>query len=126
MNESQIKAAIRKHVSPWVIVFNSPTAQATLDSGQRMLLGLCVGASDLIGIRRSDGRFVAIEVKTPHGMNDHINAIDRATRKGFKELTKEEKHAVEQDLFIALIRENHGIAGFVTCEITAEELCKSK
>jgi hypothetical protein len=51
--------------------------------------GLCKGSSDLIGLRRGDGRFVAIEVKKPGG-----------------------NRRPEQHNFINLVREFGGLAGF--------------
>lgn len=52
--------------------------------------GLCKGSSDLIGVRR-DGRFVALEVKTPGG-----------------------RHRPEQERFVELVQSFGGLAGFVT------------
>lgn len=40
--------------------------QVTLTNARMMTFGLCVGSSDIIGIA-PDGRFLAIEVKTPKG-----------------------------------------------------------
>lgn len=58
----------------------------------RPAAGAPKGTSDLIGIRRSDGRFVAIECKTPHGrLRD------------------------EQRLFIDAIHKSNGIAGVARC-----------
>lgn len=51
--------------------------------------GLCKGSSDLIGLRRGDGRFVAIEVKKPGG-----------------------NRRPEQHNYISLVREFGGLAGF--------------
>jgi len=51
--------------------------------------GLCKGSSDLIGMRREDGRFVAIEVKRPGG-----------------------NRRPEQHNFIELVRSFGGLAGF--------------
>lgn len=114
MTETEIKNKIRKQLSAWVVLFNSPTAEATLDSGVRAKMGFHSGASDLIGIRRCDGKFVALEVKTPEGLIVHFAALNRARSKLGKNLTKTEKHAFEQDAFILLINRNNGIGAFVT------------
>lgn len=53
-----------------------------------MRYGLGVGSSDLIGIRKSDGRMVAIEVKVP---GKHANP--------------------EQQQFLNIIKNNGGLAG---------------
>jgi hypothetical protein len=61
--------------------------QVTLTDARMMTFGLCVGSSDIVGIA-PDGRFLAIEVKTPTG---------RPTK--------------EQLRFIAAVRNAGGIAG---------------
>lgn len=40
------------------------------DAARRIRYGLGVGSADLIGVRRRDGAFVAIEVKAPRGRVD--------------------------------------------------------
>lgn len=61
--------------------------QVTLTDARMMTFGLCVGSSDIVGIA-PDGRFLAIEVKTPAG---------RPTK--------------EQLRFIEAVRNAGGIAG---------------
>lgn len=61
--------------------------QVTLTNARMMTFGLCVGSSDLVGIA-PDGRFLAVEVKTPKG---------RPTK--------------EQLRFIEAVRNAGGIAG---------------
>jgi len=53
-------------------------------SGRWVQYGLCVGSSDLIGWRKSDGRFVALEVKLPgkHPTDAQINFIAQAKKAG--------------------------------------------
>jgi len=41
--------------------------QVTLAESRVIVFGLCVGSADIIGIRHSDGKFIAIEVKTGKG-----------------------------------------------------------
>lgn len=47
-------------------VVHSSGGIVTLANASPITFGLCVGASDIIGIM-PDGRFLAIEVKTPRG-----------------------------------------------------------
>jgi hypothetical protein len=56
--------------------------------GRVVKYGLCVGSSDLIGLRRRDGKFIAIEVKAPSG-----------------------RVSPEQEMFIQRIRASGGLAG---------------
>jgi hypothetical protein len=126
-SESEIKAAVRLRLSRCgIVIWNSPTASATLDSGRRMRLGLCRGASDLIGIRKQDGKMVAVETKTVAKLRAHQLNLARAILKVTKSvlLTKDEQHALEQANFIELVNACNGIAGFVTNEGEAEELVK--
>jgi len=69
--------------------------------GNWVRYGLGVGSSDLIGIRRRDGRFVAIEVKRPG-----------------------EKPTKEQIQFIEHVKEFGGIAAVVTNPDQLEEILK--
>lgn len=47
-----------------VLIFRNNVGCADY-KGRKIRYGLCVGSNDLIGIRKRDGRFVAIEVKAP-------------------------------------------------------------
>jgi hypothetical protein len=47
-------------------VIHKSGSTVTLADSRMITYGLCVGSADLIGIR-PDGRFIAIEVKTPKG-----------------------------------------------------------
>ncbi len=103
--ERDIQNEIRLAVSPHAIMLrvNSGTfwqGQRVWDSKRNQYIltnirpaaGAPKGTSDLIGIRRSDGRFVAIECKTPRGrLRD------------------------EQRLFIDAIHKSNGIAGVARC-----------
>lgn len=48
-------------------IIHKAAKQLTLDDARPVNFGLCVGSADIIGIRHSDGRFIAIEVKTGKG-----------------------------------------------------------
>ncbi len=56
---------------------------AVLRDAKPMLAGLCKGSADIIGIA-PDGRFLAVEVKTPKGRPsaEQINFIDVVNRSG--------------------------------------------
>lgn len=41
--------------------------QVTLGGARMVPCGLCKGSSDLVGIHKPSGRFIAVEVKTPQG-----------------------------------------------------------
>lgn len=47
-------------------VIHQAGKQVTITDAHKMPFGLCVGSSDIIGIDKN-GRFMAIEVKTPTG-----------------------------------------------------------
>lgn len=62
--------------------------QVTLADSRSIVFGLCVGSSDIIGIRNSDGKFIAVEVKTSSG-----------------------RVSAEQQRFIFQVQLNGGLAG---------------
>jgi hypothetical protein len=68
MAERDIQWAIRVALGkdPRVVLWRNNTGTAERD-GARIRYGLCVGSSDLIGILRTTGRFIALEVKTNKG-----------------------------------------------------------
>lgn len=102
MKESQIQSEILLALSESAcVVWRVGTSRAwvgkiihkhqnvvTLDNATMILTGLAVGGSDIIGIHRPTGRFIAIEVKSKNG---------RPTK--------------EQLNFIRIVKEAGGIAG---------------
>lgn len=74
--------------------------QVTLVNARMFTAGLCVGSSDIVGIA-PDGRFLAVEVKTPKG---------RATK--------------EQIRFIEAVQASGGIAGIARSVEDALELIR--
>ena len=62
-------------------VWRNNTGQLPDANGRPIKFGLCVGSSDIIGIA-TDGRFLAVEVKTATGRTtpaqDHFLAVVRA------------------------------------------------
>lgn len=101
MKEFDIQNAIRLALSPYAIILRVNSGQFW--SGKRVwderrrqyiltdlrpVAGAPAGTSDLIGCRRSDGKFIALEVKTPTG-----------------------RVRTEQERFLAAIREAHALCG---------------
>ena len=126
-SESVIKSRIRKRLSKLgIVIWQQATGHGQTDTGSQISFGLCRGSSDLIGIRKSDGKFVAIECKTPGGFVRHVAALKRAMVKNpaGKPLTDEEKRAFEQAMFIRLVLDSNGLAGFATSEDEAERIVK--
>ena len=66
MSEGQIQDEIRLALSdePGLVMWRNNVGVA-MHRGSRVVYGLAVGSADLIGCL--DGRFVALEVKTPAG-----------------------------------------------------------
>jgi hypothetical protein len=87
--EREISNAIRIALSDIADLMRNNVGVAT-HNGIRVAYGLGVGSSDLVGIRRRDGRFVALEVKQAHG-----------------------RPTLDQLRFIKRIRQSGGIAGVV-------------
>ena len=110
-SESEIKNEIRLHAKKiGVVLFNSPNVSAETTTGSYVTAGLCRGASDTIGIRSRDGMFVAVEVKSESGLTDHYRQLEQARKKldRGQPLSKKERHAYEQDMFVDLINNNNG------------------
>lgn len=80
-----------------VVLWRNNTGAYKKD-GRVVRYGLCVGSSDLIGILRQNGRFVALEVKTPDG-----------------------KASPEQLMFLEFVRREGGFAAIVRSPVEARE-----
>lgn len=98
---TQIRATVGGHGGPAILWRNSSGQFCA--NGRTVHYGLCVGSADLIGIRRSDGRFIAIEVKTTSG-----------------------RVSQEQHQFIELVRANGGLAGVARSVEEAMEIVNDK
>lgn len=89
---SEIRLALGR--DPRVVLWRNNTGSALQDYGSAGLkplrYGLAVGSSDLIGLVRPSGRFVALEVKSPRGQ------VSR-----------------EQAMFLALVESMGGVARVV-------------
>lgn len=66
-SETDIQNQIRVALSPYCIIFRMNVGLCYTKDGRPMRTGVPVGFSDLFGHRKSDGRAVYIEVKTPSG-----------------------------------------------------------
>jgi hypothetical protein len=68
MRESVIQAEILKEIGalPWLRVWRNNTGALKDQRGQLITFGL-KGSADIFGVMAPDGRFLAIEVKTPKG-----------------------------------------------------------
>ncbi len=72
MRESELQQAIRLAIQPERAVLwrnNCGVASHVTRDGRvlQVRYGLAPGSADLVGLRRSDGRFVALEIKTETG-----------------------------------------------------------
>ena len=89
------------------MLFRNNTGALEDATGRLVRYGLCDGSSDLIGILRPSGTFVAIEVK----------ASGAKTNKRRKEM---------QDAFLALVRSFGGISGYASSVEEALELIEGE
>jgi hypothetical protein len=131
-SEAEIKAGIRERIGSSIIgrvhapcvIWQQATGHGKTDTGSEISFGLCRGSSDLIGIRCRDGKFVAVEVKTIKGLRAHELALSRAKSKYVlhQTMTKAERRALEQHMFVQLVKHNGGLAGFATSEDEAERI----
>lgn len=64
MSETQLVQEIRLACSD-AVLFRNNTGKLQDKTGRWVEFGLCVGSADLIGYRRKDAVFVAIEAKMP-------------------------------------------------------------
>jgi len=67
MTEHDIQNEIRIALSPYCVIFRVNVARVRTPDGRFISSGVPVGFSDLFGFRKSDGKAVFIEVKTPKG-----------------------------------------------------------
>lgn len=67
MNEHDIQNEIRAACSPYAVLFRINVGKVRTPDGRFFDTGVPQGFSDLFGFRKSDGKAVFIEVKTPSG-----------------------------------------------------------
>lgn len=82
--EHEIQNEIRKAVSPYCVMFRINVGKGKTPDGRYFFTGVPKGFSDLFGVRKSDGRAVFIEVKTPKGKPsaDQIKFIEQMKKCG--------------------------------------------
>lgn len=98
MSETNLVQNIRLSCNDIAILWRNNVGCLKDRNGRLIQYGLCIGSSDLIGIRKYDGRFIAIECKVAG-----------------------KKPTPEQENFIRIIRLWGGLAGVAT---TVEEARK--
>ena len=65
--EHRIQNEIRLALSPYCVIFRINVGKGHTPDGRYFDTGVPKGFSDLFGFRKSDGKAVFIEVKTPTG-----------------------------------------------------------
>ena len=80
--EHIIQNHIREALSPYAIIFRANVGKVKTPDGRYFDTGLPTGFPDLFGFRKSDGKMIFIEVKTPTGIVTHsqrrfINAVNK-------------------------------------------------
>lgn len=101
MSEHELQNEIRLALSDSCVLFRINVGGAYTEDGRWFSSGVPKGYSDLSGVRRSDGRAVFIEVKTPTGrirpeQRDFIEAMQKCgALAGFARSVEEAKRIVE-------------------------------
>ena len=101
MSEHELQNEIRLALSDSCVLFRINVGGAYTEDGRWFSSGVPKGYSDLSGVRRSDGRAVFIEVKTPTGrirpeQRDFIEAMQKCgALAGFARSIEEAKRIVE-------------------------------
>ena len=67
MRESDIQNSIRLALNPYAVIFRGNVGKVRMRDGRWFDTGLPSGFTDLFGFRKSDGKIIFIEVKTPKG-----------------------------------------------------------
>ena len=65
--EHRIQNEIRAALTPCAVIFRANVGRVRTPDGRYFTTGLPAGFSDLFGFRKSDGKAIFIEVKTPCG-----------------------------------------------------------
>ena len=84
MTEHEIQNQIRIETAPYAALFRINVGSGYTKGGRYFNTGVPSGFSDLFGVRKSDGRAVFIEVKTPKGRpsEKQINFINQMKKHG--------------------------------------------
>lgn len=91
MRETNIIQSIRLACSDIALLFRNNTGVLPDKNGRPVRFGLAVGSGDIVGLRKSDARFISLEIKQPG-----------------------KKPTPEQINFITAIQKNGGLSGVAT------------
>ena len=82
--EHRIQNEIRLALSPYCVIFRINVGKGHTPDGRYFDTGVPKGFSDLFGFRKSDGKAVFIEVKTPTGKpsQEQLKFIDTMRKNG--------------------------------------------
>lgn len=103
IKEKDIQNAIRLGVNDIAVTFRANVGKFNTSDGRVITTGLPKGFPDLFGYRKSDGRIIFLEVKTPTG-----------------------RVRPEQEKFIARAKQDGCIAGVVRSVDDARKLIQSE
>lgn len=84
MTEHEIQDSIRIALSPYCVIFRVNVGEGFTKDGRFFKTGVPKGFSDLFGVRKSDGKAVFIEVKTPEGRpsKEQLKFIEQMKKAG--------------------------------------------
>ena len=82
--EHRIQNEIRLALSPYCVIFRINVGKGYTSDGRYFNTGVPKGFSDLFGFRKSDGKAVFIEVKTPTGKSsqEQLKFLDTMRKNG--------------------------------------------
>ena len=86
--EHAIQNKIRIAIAPYCDIFRINVGAGFTKDGRYFNTGVPPGFSDLFGVRKSDGRAVFIEVKTPYQKTAEIHTDDETQRCGSRNMQK--------------------------------------
>jgi len=98
MTETDIMNLIRASISDIAVVFRVNVVKGQLKTGQFVTSGVPPGYSDLSGHRKSDGKAIYLEVKTPTGKAtiEQINFLEQMRKTGaIAGIVRSAKEAIE-------------------------------
>lgn|SRR5699024_6672822 len=67
MKENDVQNSIRLALNPYAVIFRGNVGKVKTADGRFFDTGLPKGFCDLFGFRKSDGKYIFIEVKTDKG-----------------------------------------------------------
>lgn len=67
MREADIQNSIRLALNPYAVIFRVNSGKVRMQDGRYFDTGVPNGYTDLSGFRKSDGKAIYLEIKTPKG-----------------------------------------------------------